>query len=326
MYGNGYNYYYNNDNDKDGISSLAGQLDAWNSGWDVFKQCQPCKAYDLGNQGSTYNNMYYSNNGYTMYDEDNEPFSCKDDAGYNSVNQCMKFATHTKMFGANFRDVGLASDQGTITEINMFGDNFGSGGVSSGGDFSTKYNFFTGQLDSLGISPRSSKWFLSSLVALAACFAAFFYAQKAEKQQKSSAREPLVPKGPNSRGPVAGVPKGPVAGVPKGPVAGEKKHVVVPRSDPANPLSSFGLEVGSMPPDGRAVLTKDWSRPQCAMQLVRLKRGDIVLSVNGRKVFDPVAEKVLLPRREVISLIKATKPGQELKLDILRPLHLPQIS
>ena len=81
-----------------------------------------------------------------------------------------------------------------------------------------------------------------------------------------------------------------------------------------------------MPPDGRAVLTKDWSRPQCAMQLVRLKRGDIVLSVNGRKVFDPVAEKVLLSRREVISLIKATKPGQELKLDILRPLHLPQIS
>ena len=290
MYGNGGN-------------SLAAQLDAWNSGWDVFKQCQPCKAYDLGNQGSGYN-MYYQN-GNNMYDEYGDAFSCDDDAGYTSVNQCMKFATHTKMFGANFRDVALASDQGTITEINMLGDNLGSGGVSNGGNFSTKYNFFTGQLESLDISPRSTHWFLSSLVALVACFVAFFYAQKAEKQQKSSAREPLVPKVPNSRG----------------FVAGEKKHVIVPRSEPANPLSSFGLSVGSMPPDGRTVLAEDWSHPQCA-----LKRGDIVLSVNGRKVFDPVAEKVLLPRSEVLSLIRATRPGQALKLDILRPLCLPDIS
>jgi hypothetical protein len=165
-------------------------IDGWNSGWDVFKQCQPCKAYDLGNQGGGYRTMYYENG--NTYDEYNEAFSCRDDADYTSVNQCMKFATHTKMFGANFRDVGLASDQGTITEINMLGDYLGSGGVSYSGNFSTEYDFYSGQLESLEVSPESTHWFLSSVVALAACLVAFIYAQKAEKQQDSSAREPLV--------------------------------------------------------------------------------------------------------------------------------------
>ena len=193
MYANDNNnnyYYYHNNKNSGSVSTLAQQLEAWNSGWDVFKQCQPCKAYDLGNRGGDYRTMYYENG--NTYDEYNEEFSCRDDADYTSVNQCMKFATHTKMLGANFRDVGLASDQGTITEINMLGDYLGSGGVSYSGNFSTEYDFYSGQLESLDVSSESTYWFLSSLVALVACLVAFIYAQKAEKQQESSVREPLV--------------------------------------------------------------------------------------------------------------------------------------
>jgi len=40
--------------------------------------------------------------------------------------------------------------------------------------------------------------------------------------------------------------------------------------------------------------------------------------VNGHKVFDPATGKVLLPFRVVVPLIRATKPGRALKLDVLR--------
>ena len=100
------------------------------------------------------------------------------------------------------------------------------------------------------------------------------------------------------------------------------RYIVVPRSDPTNPLSSFGMKVGSVPLDGRTILTEDWSHPHTAqrmgLQLGRLKKDDVILSVNGHKVFDPATEKVLLPFRVVVPLIRATKPGRALKLDILR--------
>ena len=54
------------------------------------------------------------------------------------------------------------------------------------------------------------------------------------------------------------------------------------------------------------------------LQLGRLKKDDVILSVNGHKVFDPATEKVLLPFRIVVPLIRATKPGRALKLDVLR--------
>lgn len=100
------------------------------------------------------------------------------------------------------------------------------------------------------------------------------------------------------------------------------RYIVVPRSDPTNPLSSFGMKVASIGPDGRTVLTTDWEHPHMAqrlgLQLGRLKKDDVILSVNGHKVFDPVTEKVLLPFRVVVPLIRATKPGRAMKLDVLR--------
>ena len=100
------------------------------------------------------------------------------------------------------------------------------------------------------------------------------------------------------------------------------RYIVVPRSDPTNPLSSFGMKVAAIGPDGRTVLTTDWEHPHMAqrlgLQLGRLKKDDVILSVNGHKVFDPVTEKVLLPFRVVVALIRATKPGRAMKLDVLR--------
>ena len=175
----------NNNDDRGGISDLAADISSWNDAFDIFKKCQPCKAYDLSNDGSgNYNQDDHHE------DDDGEAFACHDDAGYNSVNQCMKFRTKTQMLGANFRDVALASEQGTITEIKLLGSTFGNGGFGRYGKFSSAVDFRTGALD---ISHKSTTWFVVSLVTFGALFAGFVITRKAEKRaEKSSARQPLV--------------------------------------------------------------------------------------------------------------------------------------
>ena len=180
-----------NDNNDDGggnynTATLEELLESWNDAFDIFKKCQPCKAYDLHNDASA-----NYNNGDHHEDDDGDSFDCHDDAGYNSVNQCMKFGTHTKMLPATFRDVALASEQGTITEIKLLGSTFGKGGFGRHGKFSSSVNLHTGQL---GISRKSTTWFVVSLVTSAAMLIGFIITRKDEKRAKgSSAREPLVP-------------------------------------------------------------------------------------------------------------------------------------
>lgn len=175
----------NNDNNRGNTASLAEDLEAWNDAFDVFKKCQPCKAYDLQNDGSGNYNQ-----GDHHEDDEGNAFDCHDDAGYNSVNQCMKFRTKTQMLGANFRDVALASEQGTITEINLLGSVLGSGGFGRFGRFVSAYNYKT---STQGTSSKSIAWFVASLVAFAVFFVAHVYIRKEEKKQmQSSAREPLV--------------------------------------------------------------------------------------------------------------------------------------
>ena len=194
---NMYAYGYNNnddededDNDRDDkgtISDLAAALTSWNDAFDVFKKCQPCKAYDLSNDGS----VNYNQDDHHE-DDDGNSFACHDDAGYNSVNQCMKFRTKTKMLTANFRDVALASAQGTITEIKFLGFALGQGGFGRYGKFLSSVDFSTG---ALGISRKSTTWLVSSLVVFAVLLVGFIVTRKAEKRaEESSAREPLVSK------------------------------------------------------------------------------------------------------------------------------------
>ena len=92
-------------------------IDIWNDAFDVWKYCQPCKAYDLGAANNNKDERKLQD------DSDNQGnWACEDDAGYHDVNQCMKFKTKTKMIPATYKDVMMAAEQGTITSMRS-GDN-----------------------------------------------------------------------------------------------------------------------------------------------------------------------------------------------------------
>ena len=86
-------YYYSN------IWRLDDHLQKWNNAFDVYKICQPCKAYDLTNiitpngKSNRYNytgrRHYYSDNKYNNnhYYDRYKNFNCHDDADYYDVNQ-----------------------------------------------------------------------------------------------------------------------------------------------------------------------------------------------------------------------------------------------
>jgi hypothetical protein len=84
-------------------STWSESLDAWDSAFSIFKQCQPCIAYDLNNYGYEVNDDNYRGSSYGTYrygfDDDyawnyyyskknmGDDFDCYDDAGYTNVNQ-----------------------------------------------------------------------------------------------------------------------------------------------------------------------------------------------------------------------------------------------
>lgn len=94
-------YYYGN--------SVNEHIALWNEAFGIFNQCQPCKAYTLSSSAGDEDNNDEDdpNGGY---------FTCDDDAGYENVNQCMKFRSQTDMELASYPDLTLASRQGTIAK------------------------------------------------------------------------------------------------------------------------------------------------------------------------------------------------------------------
>ena len=141
------------DVDVDMVSASMGllygsYLQQWNDGLEAFKVCQPCKAYRISNDYSTWkysskNSSYY----YTPADDDgsgsaedddyyrSDPnegfFQCDDDAGYTNVNQCMKFRSHAELEVATWEDLVTATNQGGILEVTVGGTTFGSARMSS---------------------------------------------------------------------------------------------------------------------------------------------------------------------------------------------------
>jgi hypothetical protein len=105
-------------------------LDKWNDALEIFKVCQPCKAYNLQ---KTYSSTSYNDNGnYNKYYDPNKGyFRCNDDAGYTNVNQCMKFRTHAELEVATWEDLVTATNQGGILEVNISGTIFGSDRMSA---------------------------------------------------------------------------------------------------------------------------------------------------------------------------------------------------
>ncbi|KAL7560767.1 hypothetical protein ACA910_005335 [Epithemia clementina (nom. ined.)] len=156
-----YSGYGNNNGNSMTVGDLYYYMDYWNSAMASFKQCQPCKSYDLSAEyeepeyceevektDDYYKSMYghywyyykkygepgddyYLNKYVSLYgkcegedkeddysnDDSQGHFTCEDDAGYKNVNQCMKFATHTRMMAATFRDVLIGANQGTIMPV-----------------------------------------------------------------------------------------------------------------------------------------------------------------------------------------------------------------
>eukprot|EP00980_Cylindrotheca_fusiformis_P002050 scaffold451_cov121-Cylindrotheca_fusiformis.AAC.6 len=94
--------------------SFEEAMGMWEYGFEHFKTCQPCVAYNLNNVG-----------GYAYYDDDanqgGDNFDCYDQADYTNVNQCMKFMAKTTMNTATFRDLSLARSQGTLVDSPLAG-------------------------------------------------------------------------------------------------------------------------------------------------------------------------------------------------------------
>lgn len=164
-------YDYNVESVAAGMGLLYGEyMQQWNDAMEVFKVCQPCRAYNLQNsykkRSSSY--RYYSyknnrdlsdgtdeqteekdanrelgnynnnNNGYGWYTDDkygydpnNGYFRCDDDADYSNVNQCMKFRSHGDLEAATWVDLVAATNQGGILQVNVSGVVFGSPFVSA---------------------------------------------------------------------------------------------------------------------------------------------------------------------------------------------------
>lgn len=151
-------------NEYGSVARLKEGLEQWNDAFDVFKVCQPCKAYNLGynkdvNKGDRKGGDE-QNGGYA--------FACYDDADYVNVNQCMKFKTKTEMLAADFRDLMLAHEQGNIVQFEVMAKTYGYGGyrTDKGHMISENFNYTarTGvPIKTIGFFAFSLAFFLLSL-------------------------------------------------------------------------------------------------------------------------------------------------------------------
>ena len=181
-------------NDYGSVAQLRKGLEDWNEAFDVFKVCQPCKAYNLGyntdvNKGDRQGGDQ-ENDGYA--------FACYDDADYLNVNQCMKFKTKTEMMAADFRDLMLAHEQGNIVQFEVMGHTYGYGGYRSatGAMISQKFNSLNAKT---GIPAKTIVFFVVALLSLIVALVAFVHVyRKRQRVLRASSRswkqknEPLM--------------------------------------------------------------------------------------------------------------------------------------
>ena len=111
--------------DGDGGDFLSPEnLEYWNDAMEIYRVCQPCRAYALHDgygqqQGGRKKNRQLED------DPNNGLFQCNDIAGYTNVNQCMKFRTQTQMEYASMEEVLDAAVQGGVTAVYADGKKFG---------------------------------------------------------------------------------------------------------------------------------------------------------------------------------------------------------
>ena len=106
-------------------------FDTFNANMDVYKTCQPCRAYNLQQTykygWSNRRDLYENNDG--QGSSERNKYNCYDDADYLNCNQCYKFETHSDMAVASSTDLKQADEQGTILLINYKGTWYGNGTV-----------------------------------------------------------------------------------------------------------------------------------------------------------------------------------------------------
>lgn len=86
---------------------------SWNNAFDAFKYCHPCRVSD------------YSSNSQRRLEDANENAYNQNCQADNGLNQCQQFAKATNMIPANYHDVMIAEEQGTLSYLKI-------GGVSVG--------------------------------------------------------------------------------------------------------------------------------------------------------------------------------------------------
>lgn len=133
------------DENDDGQASSGGPdfgttewFDEWNSALDVYRTCQPCLVSSLSNSAS---DRRQRNRRRRRLDEEDQGgqddaaqeeeegeevdddgfYTCQDAQGNQGANQCALFAQNTDIQPATFRDVRLASLQGSIVQVNGAG-------------------------------------------------------------------------------------------------------------------------------------------------------------------------------------------------------------
>ncbi|CAB9525857.1 expressed unknown protein [Seminavis robusta] len=118
--------------DGDGDLLSVEYLDYWNEAMEIYRVCQPCRAYALnqGYGGDDGRRRRQLAEGKQRRLEDNDPnnglFQCDDAAGYTNVNQCMKFRTKTDMEYASLEEVMEATLQGGVTSVTVDRRTYGS--------------------------------------------------------------------------------------------------------------------------------------------------------------------------------------------------------
>jgi hypothetical protein len=135
--GNSHSNDKNENSNSVNYETLTDAMAAWDNAFSVWMQCQPCVAYDRHNYGYNVNDDSYRGSNYNTYrygyDDDyawnnyysskygGSDFDCYDDADYTNVNQCMKFMAKTTMNTATFRDLAVATAQGTLVDQPLAG-------------------------------------------------------------------------------------------------------------------------------------------------------------------------------------------------------------
>jgi len=101
------------------------------------------------------------------------------------------------------------------------------------------------------------------------------------------------------------------------------RDIILPRTDPDNPKSTFGLNVKKSDA-GRTIATFDYPSSDLGQRLglkpgcFTVRANDVIVAVNDTVVYNVASEKAELTFKDVVRTLKQTAEGQPLKIDVLR--------